>query len=145
MNTRRDTRTVDPRPHHLLSFTSYHSSITSVGYKKLTSPNPNPQNKSTKQIQEAERLLALSTTHKTKSQITKAKATKELHRMLSEAFDISLRRGGKLSEEKASTTLDLLSEAVLETTDELEKAQEQEAELEKILWERRYYDYIAAA
>jgi hypothetical protein len=113
--------------------TSFLNSPTSLTTMKLRQ----------RKVNETERLLALSTTHKNKSQITKAKATKQLHMIASQAFH-SLHHATKATSAKVTIPLELLSESLLETAEELESAEEKSAELQRILWEGRYCDYIAA-
>ena len=52
---------------------------------------------------------------------------------------------GKLTNEKVSVSLYLLSKAIIEKEDELEKREERIEELETVLWEGKYTDYIARA
>jgi hypothetical protein len=62
----------------------------------------------------------------------------------SKAFNASIHRPNKAEGEKVTIPLELLSQSLLETAEELETAKEKAAKLQKILWEGRYCKYISA-
>ena len=101
-----------------------------------TKSNKAPPQQNEKQI--------LSKVHRDRSRIVKGEQ-KNLHILAADAFDRASKSSEKISDIVVRVNLDTLSKGILEREDELRKRESRCEEIEKILWEGRYCDYLAKA
>jgi len=96
-----------------------------------------------KVTQRQESIQKLSALHKSKGQIGKNESEKKLHRLAAEAFQKAAKTNAKPSNETVSVPLETFSAGLLERESDLEVREARVTELEIILWQGRYCDYLA--
>lgn len=96
-----------------------------------------------KPSQRQDALKTLAAVHKDKAQISKHDSEKKLHYMAAEGFEKAVKTNAKLANEHILVPLQTLSKGLLDREAESAADKKKISELETIMWEGRYCDYLA--